>query len=388
MKKSKKKPVENKMGYLIIERIIITIIFFVAILLTMGKVAPGIGNFIVRVILDTVFIVAFVYNLKCCIYMLWDFNDGPEVRCMKYKKMKTKEREDLSGFLGAYDLEPQYLNKDKWAYGKIWFCVEQNTIENRIIFAILNWIYCWITSLFFIEPDDRTAIWNLISQKQETCVYRGILKGSAFKEVYKKGNGAEVVYYRRSRIIKELRVCENTKFKEEIKIRYEKNRRYEFVGIKNLQTRRDYGILLRILMQMSEEKKVFIMIMDEEKVKGINKDEMVHYWKDSEPGLCAMELSGLNKNTVNIDLFKNKEMYITVCTTESDLTWDIYTHDEDPVIWNIDEGKVYAYIHISDEGIEITGAPGLREIKTISEKFRNLEEVEMKSGEKLKYKKD
>lgn len=375
---------ENKIGYLIIERTVITIIFLIANILSIGKVAPGIGNFIISVIIDTVFVIGFLYNLKYCIYMLWDLKDGPVVCCMKYQKMRTKEKEKWPGFLGAYDLEPQYLNKDKWAYGKVWFFVEQNTIENRMIFGILNWIYCRITSLFFIEPDDRIAIWNLISRKKETCVYRGILKGSAFKEVYKKGNVAEVVYYQRSRLIKELRTCENMKFEEEIKIRYEKNKRYEFVGIQNLKARRNYSVLLQILMQISKDKKVFIMIMGEDKVKGINKDEMVHYWKDSEPGLCAMELPELNKNTVNTDLFKNKEMYLTVCTIDSDLTWNRYMHDDEPFIWNIDEGKVYAYIHISDEdGVEITGAPGLREIKAIPEKFKKF-----KGSRDEEYKKD
>ena len=98
---------------------------------------------------------------------------------------------------------------------------------------------------------------------------------------------------------------------------------------------------------------------------------MVHYWEDSEPGLCAMELPELNRDTVNTDVFKNKEMYITVCTEGSDLAWDTFTHDEDPVIWNIDEGKVCAYIHILDESVEITGAPGLKEVEIITEQFKN-----------------
>lgn len=84
-----------------------------------------------------------------------------------------------------------------------------------------------------------------------------------------------------------------------------------------------------------------------------------------------MELPGLNKNTVNTDLFRNKEMCITVCTAGSDLTWNKYIHDEDPFIWNIDEGKVCAYIHVSDKtGVEITGAQGLKEIETISERLK------------------
>lgn len=369
----KRKKTEGKLGYLVLEQIVKIIIFWIISMLFFDRKGFGMADHIVSGIIGIIFAIACLYNLKYIIYLLLDIKDGTEVRRMKYQKMQTKEQGRWTGLAGAYEVDPRFVDNNEWVIGKLWVEVEQNTIENRIVFSIINWIYCRLTSLFFVEADDRNALWKIINQKKETCVYRGVFKGKIFKEVYKNGKIAEVVYYRRSRLIKELWPCENTELEEEIKVRYEKNKRYEFVEIQNLKTKRDYSILLQILIHISEDKKVFAMIMDEDQIKGINKDKMVHYWEDSEPGLCAMELPGLNRNTVNTDLFKNKEMYITVCTAGSDLTWNTYTHDEDPVIWNIDEGKVCAYIHISDESVEITGAPGLKEIEIISEKLKKRE---------------
>ena len=367
----KRKKTAGKLGYLVLEQIVKIIIFGIMSILCFDQEGLGIVNHIGGGILGIIFAIACLYNLKYIIYLLLDIKDGTEVRRMKYQKMQTKEQGRWTGLAGAYEVDPRFVDNNKWVIGKLWFDVEQNTIENKIVFSIINWIYCRLTSLFFIEAIDRNALWKVVKRKKETSVYRGVFKGKVFKEIYKRGKMVEVVYYRRSRLIKELRTYENMEFEEKIEVRHEKNKRYEFVEIKNLKTERDYSILLQILMQMSEDKKVFAIIMSEDQVKGINKDKMVHYWEDSEPGLCAMELPGLNRDTVNTDVFKNKEMYITVCTEGSDLTWDTFTHDEDPVIWNIDEGKVGAYIHISEKSVEITGAPGLKEVEIITEQFKN-----------------
>ncbi|WP_448863220.1 hypothetical protein [Dorea sp.] len=362
---------EGKLKYLVIERIVLAILFFIASVMCMDQEGMGSIGHIIWTMISIIFIVGFLYNLKYFIYILLDFKDGPEVRCMEYLEMKTEELHPYGGLIGADEVYPEYADVNKWISGKIWFCTKQSTIENRLIYKIMNWIYRRVTTSFYIEPSIRRFFLNIMNLKKEACVYRGIFKGKIFREIYRTSWGAEVVYYRRSRLIKELRLCEDMTGERKVKVFYEKNKRYEFVGIKNLKNRRDYSILLQILMQVSEDKKVFVMIMDEDKVKGINKDTMVHYWKDSELKLCVMELPGLNKNTVNTDLFKNKEMYLTICTAESDLTWNKYTHDEDPFIWNIDEGKVCAYIHVSDkDGVEITGAPGLKEIETISERLK------------------
>lgn len=45
--------------------------------------------------------------------------------------------------------------------------------------------------------------------------------------------------------------------------------------------------------------------------------------------------------------------------------------EKDPIIWDIDEGKAYLQIYISrGDRVEITGAPGVKEIESILEKLK------------------
>ena len=183
----------------------------------------------------------------------------------------------------------------------------------------------------------------------------------------------EVVYYPRSRLIKELRVCEDVDGREELKVWHEKNRRYEFISIENLKPERD-DILLKELIKMSEGRITYFIILSDDKIKGIRRGKVSHYWEDLEQGIYILQLSKFDENAVTTNIFKNDAVYLTICPLESDLTWDVYVKEKDPAIWDIDEGKAYMQIGIVNgeyrKSIEIMGAPGLKEIEIILEKLK------------------
>ncbi len=367
---------EDKFFMLVRERIITTVLFLIGSLICYSLTEVDTAGLVLGMTLGTIFAIKFIYNLKYCIYMYLDFKEEPKVGCLKFQRMKTKELGKLMGVVDSYDIEPQVLDKNQWYRGKIWFCVEKNTIENRIIFAIINWIYSAITSLFFIDSDYRSLAWVILRFKKETCAYRGIFKGQLFRDIYKrgKGNRAEVVYYPRSRLIKELCVCEDVNEREELKVWHEKNRRYEFISIDNLKPERDANILLQELIKMSEGRTVYFSILSDDKIRGIRRGKISHYWEDLEQGIYILQLSKFDENAVTTNIFKNDAVYLTICPPDSDLTWEAYVKEKDPAIWDIDEGKVYMQIYIANgecgESVEITGAPGLKEMETILEKLK------------------
>ncbi|WP_448863886.1 hypothetical protein [Dorea sp.] len=367
---------EDKFSMLVREKIIITILFLMGSIIFYSLTRVDTAGLVLGMSLGTIFAIKFIYNFKYCIYMYLDFKEEPKVGCLKFQDMKTKELGKLMGIVDSYEIEPQVLAKDQWFRGKIWFCVEKNTMENRMIFAVLNWIYGVITSLFFIDSDYRQVAWTILLFKKETCAYRGIFKGQLFKDIYKRGKGdvAEVVYYPRSRLIKELRVCEDVIEKEEITVWHEKNRRYEFIYIECLNPERDADSWLQELIKISEGKKVYFTILSDGKVKGIHRGKVSYHWEDLEQGIYSFQLSKFDENAVTTDIFKNDAVYLTICPPESELTLDDYAKEKDPIIWDIDEGKVCMQIYIAnvEEGeiVEITGAPGLKEMETILGKLK------------------
>lgn len=374
MKRNKNEFTEEKIENLVIERIITTVLFLIGSLICYSLTRVDTAGLVLGMSLGTIFAIKFIYNLKYCIYMYLDFKEEPKVGCLKFQRMKTKELGKLMGIVDSYDIEPQVLDKNQWYRGKIWFCVENNIIENRIIFAIINWIYSVITSLFFIDSYYRSDAWDILRLKKETCAYRGIFKGQLFRDIYKRGKGnvAEVVYYPRSRLIKELCVCEDVNEREELKVWHEKNRRYEFISIENLKPERDADILLKELIKMSEGRTTYFIILSDDKIRGIRRGKVSHYWEDLEQGIYILQLSKFDENAVTTNIFKNDAVYLTICSPDSDLTWDIYVKEKDPIIWDIDEGKAYLQIFVSrGDRVEITGAPGVKEIETILEKLKN-----------------
>lgn len=374
MKRNKNEFTEEKIENLVIERIITTVLFLIGSRICYSLTRVDTAGLVLGMSLGTIFAIKFIYNLKYCIYMYLDFKEEPKVGCLKFQRMKTKELGKLMGIVDSYDIEPQVLDKNQWYRGKIWFCVENNIIENRIIFAIINWIYSVITSLFFIDSYYRSDAWDILRLKKETCAYRGIFKGQLFRDIYKRGKGnvAEVVYYPRSRLIKELCVCEDVNEREELKVWHEKNRRYEFISIENLKPERDADILLKELIKMSEGRTTYFIILSDDKIRGIRRGKVSHYWEDLEQGIYILQLSKFDENAVTTNIFKNDAVYLTICSPDSDLTWDIYVKEKDPIIWDIDEGKAYLQIFVSrGDRVEITGAPGVKEIETILEKLKN-----------------
>lgn len=375
MKNQRTDQSEDKFFMLVREKIITTVLFLIGSIIFYSLTRVDTAGLVLGMALGTIFAIKFIYNLKYCIYMYLDFKEEPKVGCLKFQKMKTKELGKLMGIVDSYDIEPQVLDKNQWFRGKIWFCVEKNTIENRMIFAVINGIYSAITSLFFIDSYYRSDAWDILRLKKETCAYRGIFKGQLFKDIYKrgKGNAAEVVYYPRSRLIKELRVCEDVDGREELKVWHEKNRRYEFISIENLKPERD-DILLKELIKMSEGRITYFIILSDDKIKGIRRGKVSHYWEDLEQGIYILQLSKFDENAVTTNIFKNDAVYLTICPLESDLTWDVYVKEKDPAIWDIDEGKAYMQIGIVNgeyrKSIEIMGAPGLKEIEIILEKLK------------------
>ena len=375
MKNQRTDQSEDKFFMLVREKIITTVLFLIGSIIFYSLTRVDTAGLVLGMALGTIFAIKFIYNLKYCIYMYLDFKEEPKVGCLKFQKMKTKELGKLMGIVDSYDIEPQVVDKNQWFRGKIWFCVEKNTIENRMIFAVINGIYSAITSLFFIDSYYRSDAWDILRLKKETCAYRGIFKGQLFKDIYKrgKGNAAEVVYYPRSRLIKELRVCEDVDGREELKVWHEKNRRYEFISIENLKPERD-DILLKELIKMSEGRITYFIILSDDKIKGIRRGKVSHYWEDLEQGIYILQLSKFDENAVTTNIFKNDAVYLTICPLESDLTWDVYVKEKDPAIWDIDEGKAYMQIGIVNgeyrKSIEIMGAPGLKEIEIILEKLK------------------
>ena len=364
---------EDKFSMLVREKIIITILFLMGSIIFYSLTRVDTAGLVLGMSLGTIFAIKFIYNLKYCVYMYKDFKEEPKVGCLKFQRMKTKEPGKLMGIVDSYEIEPQVLDKNQWYRGKIWFCVEKNTIENRIIFAIINWIYSAITSLFFIDSYYRSDAWDILRLKKETCAYRGVFKGQLFRDIYKRGKGnvAEVVYYPRSRLIKELHVYEDVTGKEELKVWHERNRRYEFISIENLKPERDADILLKELIKMSEGRTTYFIILSDDKIRGIRRGKVTHYWEDLEQGIYILQLSKFDENAVTTNIFKNDAVYLTICLSDSDLTWDVYVKEKDPIIWDIDEGKAYLQIYISrGDRVEITGAPGVKEIESILEKLK------------------
>ena len=341
---------EDKFFMLVRERIVTTVLFLIGSIIFYSLTRVDTAGLVLGMTLGTIFAIKFIYNLKYCIYMYLDFKEEPKVGCLKFQDMKTKELGKLMGIVDSYEIEPQVLANDQWFRGKIWFCVEKNTIENRMIFAVINRIYRAITSLVFIDEDHRQLALAILLFKKETCVYRGIFKGQLFKDIYKRGKGdvAEVVYYPRSRLIKELRVCEDVNEKEEITVWHEKNRRYEFIYIECLNSKRDTDILLQELIKISEGRKVYFTILNDGKVKGIHHGKISHHWEDLEQGISFVQLSKFDENAVTTNIFKNDAVYLTICPPESDLTLDAYAKEKDPIIWDIDEGKVCMQIRIAN----------------------------------------
>lgn len=373
MERNKNEFTEEKIESLVIEKIVATVLLLIGSLICYSLIGIDTAGLVLGMSLGTIFAIKFVYNLKYCVYMYKDFKEEPKVGCLKFQRMKTKELGKLMGIVDSYEIEPQVLDKNQWYRGKIWFCVEKNTIENRIIFAIINWIYSAITSLFFIDSYYRSDAWDILKLKKETCAYRGIFKGQLFRDIYKRGKGnvAEVVYYPRSRLIKELRVYEDVTEKEELKVWHEKNRRYEFISIENLKPERDADILLKELIKLSEGRTTYFIILSDDKIKGIRRGKVSNYWEDLEQGIYILQLSKFDENAVTTNIFKNDAVYLTICQPDSDLTWDVYVKEKDPIIWDIDEGKAYLQIFISrGDRVEITGASGVKEIEAILEKLK------------------
>ena len=148
---------EDKFSMLVREKIIITILFLMESIIFYSLTRVDTAGLVLGMSVGTIFAIKFIYNFKYCIYMYLDFKEEPKVGCLKFQDMKTKELGKLMGIVDSYEIEPQVLAKDQWFRGKIWFCVEKNTIENRMIFAVLNWIYGVITSLFFYRLRLQTS---------------------------------------------------------------------------------------------------------------------------------------------------------------------------------------------------------------------------------------
>ena len=156
------------------------------------------------------------------------------------------------------------------------------------------------------------------------------------------------------------------RFKKDVKVLTVESciRKYKYFHKANI-------VLCYNIIKMSEGRTTYFIILSDDKIRGIRRGKVTHYWEDLEQGIYILQLSKFDENAVTTNIFKNDAVYLTICLSDSDLTWDVYVKEKDPIIWDIDEGKAYLQIYISrGDRVEITGAPGVKEIESILEKLK------------------